>query len=219
MSGALSTHYDLAKRVGDIVVAATGLIVFSPVLLVVALLVRVQLGTPIIFSQERPGLGGKIFRLYKFRTMKNVDLASGLVTDQQRMNEFGSVLRSTSLDELPTLFNVLKGDMSIVGPRPLLVRYLPRYTSDQARRHDVRPGVTGLAQVSGRNALSWDDKFALDVLYVDTRSLLVDLNIMWRTVSAVTRRENISAPGETTMSEFQGEPHKFEQKDDRSSRN
>jgi lipopolysaccharide/colanic/teichoic acid biosynthesis glycosyltransferase len=158
----------------------------------------------VIFSQERPGRGGQIFRLHKFRTMKEFDANEELVTDEQRLTEFGRMLRSTSLDELPTLLNVLRGDMSFVGPRPLLPKYLDRYTPDQARRHDVRPGITGLAQVNGRNLLSWDDKFALDLRYIENRRLGLDLKILVATIGAVFSRSGISAPGEATASEFMG---------------
>ena len=204
MTGQRRRSYDTVKRFGDAVVGAIGLVILSPVLAVVAVLVQFRLGSPVIFSQERPGLGGKVFRLYKFRTMKNADEAAGLVSDDQRMTAFGRALRSTSLDELPALFNVVRGDMSVLGPRPLLVRYLGRYTSEQARRHEVRPGITGLAQVSGRNALGWDEKFALDVEYVDSRSMSLDLRILVRTFSAVLRREGISQQGHVTVEEFRG---------------
>ena len=180
------------------------LIVLSPVLAVVAVLVAANLGRPVLFKQDRPGRNGRVFRLYKFRTMKNIDQVRGLVTDGQRLTEFGRVLRSTSLDELPTLINVFKGDMSIVGPRPLLVQYLDRYTPLQARRHEVRPGITGPAQVSGRNALSWEEKFILDVEYVDSRSLTLDAKILWLTAISVARRHGITANGEATMGEFTG---------------
>lgn len=204
MSEHTRERYDRMKRLVDALAALVGLIILSPVILIVGILVRLRLGSPIIFSQARPGLGGDVFKLYKFRTMRNVDEASGLVSDEQRMSDFGRALRSTSLDELPTLLNVLKGDMSIVGPRPLLVRYLERYSPEQARRHEVRPGVTGLAQVSGRNALSWENKFALDVQYVDTRTPRVDLAIVWATLFSVAQRRDVAAPGQATMSEFLG---------------
>jgi lipopolysaccharide/colanic/teichoic acid biosynthesis glycosyltransferase len=196
--------YDALKRLLDVVAASSGLIVLSPVLAVVAALVGANLGRPILFRQDRPGKNGRVFRLYKFRTMKGVDLSLGLATDDERLSSFGRTLRSTSLDELPALVNVLKGDMSVVGPRPLLVRYLDRYTPRQARRHDVRPGITGLAQVNGRNSLGWDEKFALDVEYVDNRSLALDTKILWRTIAAVLRREGVSAQGEATTTEFVG---------------
>ena len=180
------------------------LIVLSPVFAVVAVLVAANLGRPVLFKQDRPGRNGRVFRLYKFRTMKNIDQVRSLVTDGQRLTEFGRVLRSTSLDELPTLINVFKGDMSIVGPRPLLVQYLDRYTPLQARRNEVRPGITGLAQVSGRNALAWDEKFKLDVQYVDKRSFLLDAIILLQTLRAVVVREGVTAEGDATMPEFGG---------------
>lgn len=197
--------YDLVKRALDLVVALLALVLLSPVIAITAILVAVKLGRPVIFSQPRPGRDGKVFTLLKFRSMRNVDESRGWVTDADRLTPFGVRLRSTSLDELPSLVNVLRGDMSIVGPRPLLVEYLDRYTSEQARRHEVRPGITGLAQVSGRNAISWEDKFALDVKYVDRRSLLVDLRIVIATLVSVVRRDGISAEGHVTMSRF-GEP-------------
>ncbi|MCU1586446.1 MAG: Undecaprenyl-phosphate galactose phosphotransferase [Microbacteriaceae bacterium] len=197
-------QYDALKRVLDAFFAALGLLVSSPALVVVALLVFARLGRPVIFSQERPGRDGQIFRLYKFRTMKQFDTNKQLVTDEQRLTRFGRLLRSTSLDELPTLLNVLRGDMSVVGPRPLLSQYLDRYTPDQARRHDVRPGITGLAQVNGRNLLSWDEKFALDLQYIEGRRLGLDLKIVVATIGAVFSRSGISAPGEATASEFMG---------------
>lgn len=196
--------YDKVKRVLDILAASVGLIVLAPVFTVVAALVAANLGRPVLFKQDRPGRNGRVFRLYKFRTMKSVDHERSLITDGQRLTPFGRVLRSTSLDELPTLINVVKGDMSIVGPRPLLVQYLGRYTPHQARRHEVRPGITGLAQVSGRNALSWEEKFELDVEYVDTNSFAADAQILWHTAAAVFHRHGISATGEATMAEFVG---------------
>lgn len=197
-----SGAYRVVKRGLDIVAAATLLILTSPVQAVVAVLVSTRLGRPVLFTQERPGLNAQVFTLMKFRTMANPDPAKGLVTDEERLTGLGRTLRATSLDELPTLWNVLRGDMSLVGPRPLLVRYLPRYTAVQARRHEVRPGITGLAQVSGRNALSWEEKFALDVEYVDHQSFGLDLSILWRTVTAVLRRDGISQDGHATMEEF-----------------
>jgi sugar transferase EpsL len=190
-----------AKRLLDLALVLPGLVLLSPVLLTVALAVRAQLGPGVFFRQERPGLGGRPFFILKFRTMLN-----GPGTDAERLTAFGRFLRSTSLDELPELLNVLRGDMSLVGPRPLLMQYLPRYTPEQARRHEVLPGITGWAQVNGRNALTWEEKFALDVWYVDHRSLLLDLAILWRTLLAVLRREGISAAGEATMPEFTGTP-------------
>jgi lipopolysaccharide/colanic/teichoic acid biosynthesis glycosyltransferase len=203
MTGAIRP-YDTVKRVLDVVTSGVGLVVLSPVVAIVAVSVALKLGRPIVFAQSRPGKDGRVFRLYKFRTMKNVDSSKGLVTDAERMTPFGAALRSTSLDELPTLLNVIKGDMSLVGPRPLLVQYLERYSAQQARRHEVRPGITGLAQVRGRNSIGWDEKLALDVQYVDHRSLAVDLKIVWATVRAVVKREGISADGHVTMSEFTG---------------
>lgn len=197
--------YDRVKRLADALAALVGLIVLSPVFVLVAILVRIRLGSPVIFTQERPGLNAEIFKLYKFRTMRNIDEGAGFVSDEQRMTSFGRALRSSSIDELPTLLNVLKGEMSVVGPRPLLVRYLARYSPEQARRHEVRPGVTGLAQVSGRNSLSWAEKFVLDVKYVDSRSLGVDLHILYRTFRSVARREGISQTGRATVDEFRGD--------------
>lgn len=197
-------HYP--KRLFDIVVAFTALVLLSPLMLLVALAIRVKLGSPVLFVQERPGLGGRIFRLVKFRTMLDSRDAEGRpLADAERLTPFGQMLRSTSLDELPELWNVLKGEMSLVGPRPLLVQYLPLYSPFQARRHEVRPGITGWAQVSGRNALTWPEKFALDVWYVDNLSFAVDMKILWRTVSSVLSRHGISAEGEATMTFFKGE--------------
>jgi lipopolysaccharide/colanic/teichoic acid biosynthesis glycosyltransferase len=196
--------YDLVKRSLDLLVAGTLLVLLAPVQVLVAVLVRSRLGSPVLFRQLRPGRNEKVFELVKFRTMRDVDPACGLVTDGDRLTRFGSLLRATSLDELPTLWNVLKGDMSLVGPRPLLVRYLDRYTVEQRRRHEVRPGMTGLAQVSGRNALGWEQKFSLDIEYVDTRSLALDLRILWWTLGKVLRRDGIAAEGQVTMPEFQG---------------
>ncbi|TFC89814.1 sugar transferase [Cryobacterium sp. TmT2-59] len=200
------TRFDTTKRAIDCVVAILGLAVASPVLMIVGGLVAAKLGRPVLFKQDRPGKNGRVFRLYKFRTMKNVDLKKGLISDEQRLSPFGRALRSTSLDELPTLYNVLKGDMSLVGPRPLLVRYLNRYTPEQARRHDVRPGITGLAQVSGRNRLTWEDKFALDVKYVGERGFGMDLWILAKTVMTVAKRDGVSAEGHVTVAEFVGGP-------------
>jgi len=193
-----------AKRVLDLAVATPALVLSLPVQAVVAAAVRWRLGSPVLFRQQRPGLHGQVFTMRKFRTMLDVDEARGLVTDEQRLTPFGSFLRSTSFDELPTLWNIVRGDMSLVGPRPLLVGYLDRYSPEQARRHDVRPGLTGLAQVSGRNALTWEERLALDVAYVDTRSMALDLRILWRTVATVLRREGVSATGHVTMPEFTG---------------
>jgi lipopolysaccharide/colanic/teichoic acid biosynthesis glycosyltransferase len=194
--------YDRTKRALDIVVSALVLVCSAPVQLLVAGAVLVAHGRPVLFRQSRPGRDGVVFELVKFRSMRQ---AHGRhASDAQRLTGTGRFLRSTSLDELPTLWNVLKGDMSLVGPRPLLVDYLERYTPEQARRHEVRPGVTGLAQVSGRNALSWEDRFVLDVDYVERRSLALDLSILGRTVAAVLRRQGISGGGEATMSVFLG---------------
>ncbi|MEI2647473.1 MAG: sugar transferase [Dermatophilaceae bacterium] len=194
------------KRLLDLALSVPGFIVSLPVQAVVAVAVRLKLGSPVIFRQPRPGLHGEIFEMVKFRTMRPVDPARGWVDDAARLTALGRFLRAASLDELPTLWNVIKGDMSLVGPRPLLVAYLERYTPEQARRHEVRPGLTGLAQISGRNALGWDDRLRLDVEYVDTRSFVGDLVILARTVGKVLRRHGIQAPGEATMSEFRGSP-------------
>lgn len=199
-------RYDVIKRGIDVAVGGVALFVSAPAQAVIAILVRRKLGSPVLFRQARPGKNGQIFEMVKFRTMLSPDPERGLVTDAQRMTSFGSFLRSTSLDELPTLWSVVKGDMSLVGPRPLLVQYLDRYTPEQARRHEVRPGVTGLAQVSGRNAISWAGKFTMDVEYVDRRSLRLDAWIVWRTIAHVMRRDGITAPGDATMPEFVGDP-------------
>ena len=192
------------KRAFDLALGIPLLVVTAPVQAAVALAVRRNLGSPVLFRQERPGLGGKPFLLRKFRSMRDVDPSAGLVTDEQRLTAFGRRLRSTSLDELPTLWNVIRGEMSLVGPRPLLMSYLDRYTPEQARRHDVRPGLTGLAQVSGRNLLTWEEKFRLDLEYVDHASLGLDLRILARSLSRVLRRDGISAEGSSTMPEFRG---------------
>jgi lipopolysaccharide/colanic/teichoic acid biosynthesis glycosyltransferase len=196
--------YDRLKRVLDAVFAALAALILSPVLLLVAAVVALTLGRPVLFRQARPGRHGRPFTLVKFRTMRAVDPARGLVTDADRLGSVGRALRATSLDELPTLWNVLRGEMSVVGPRPLLMHYLDRYTPEQARRHDVRPGITGLAQARGRNALSWEDKFALDVEYVERRSLGLDLRVLAETVRTVVRRDGIAAEGHATMREFLG---------------
>jgi lipopolysaccharide/colanic/teichoic acid biosynthesis glycosyltransferase len=193
------------KRVLDVLIAGGGLVIILPVLLIVAVAVRVSMGSPVIFRQVRPGLNAIPFQMIKFRTMNEArDEFGKLLPDAQRLTTTGRLLRSTSLDELPELWNVLKGDMSLVGPRPLLMEYLPLYSAEEARRHDVRPGVTGWAQVNGRNALNWDEKFALDVWYVDNRSLWLDLRILCLTVVKIFNREGISAVGEVTMSRFKG---------------
>jgi lipopolysaccharide/colanic/teichoic acid biosynthesis glycosyltransferase len=193
-----------AKRVLDVAVATPVLVVTAPVQAAVAVAVAARLGRPVLFRQQRPGRHGRPFTILKFRTMVPIDAAAGRVEDASRMTGLGRFLRATSLDELPTLLNVIRGDMSLVGPRPLLTAYLPRYSAAQARRHEVRPGLTGLAQVSGRNAVGWDERLALDVEYVDTRTMRLDLAILIRTVRAVLRRDGISAEGEATMPEFLG---------------
>lgn len=193
------------KRLFDLMLTALALIILSPVLVVIAFLVRVRLGSPVLFRQQRPGLRGRPFILLKFRTMTDARDADGnLLPDEQRLTSFGRFLRRTSMDELPELLNVLKGDMSLVGPRPLLMQYLDRYTSEQMRRHEVKPGITGWAQINGRNALSWEDKFALDVWYIDHLSLWLDLRIILLTIWKVLRREGISQAGFATMPEFMG---------------
>ena len=193
------------KKIFDFTVALGALAILSPVLGVVAIIVRAQLGAPVLFCQTRPGLQGKPFSILKFRTMTNARDAQGnLLPDAQRLTRFGRFLRSTSLDELPELFNVLRGEMSLVGPRPLLMEYLPLYSAEQARRHEVRPGMTGWAQVNGRNALSWEEKFSMDVWYVDNRSFWLDLKILFLTIAKVLAREGISARGEATMPRFTG---------------
>jgi lipopolysaccharide/colanic/teichoic acid biosynthesis glycosyltransferase len=195
----------LAKRTLDVVVAAAGLIVLSPVLLAVALAVRVTMGAPVLFRQTRPGLGGRPFRLVKFRTMREAAGADGHpLPDTERLTPLGRLLRATSLDELPELLNVLRGDMSLVGPRPLLMEYLPLYTPEQARRHQVLPGLTGWAQVNGRNTPGWAERFRLDVWYVDHRSFGLDLKILFMTVVCVFRRQGISHAGHDTMTRFTG---------------
>ncbi len=200
-------HSIMAKRIFDLLVAGSALLLLSPILLVVALLVRVKLGSPVLFRQQRPGLHGKPFMMMKFRTMIDAfDRDGQPLPDAQRLTPFGRWLRASSLDELPELLNILRGDMSLVGPRPLLMRYLPLYSPEQARRHDVRPGLTGWAQINGRNALTWDEKFALDLWYVEHRSFLLDLRILWLTVLKVVRREGISSAGEATMPPFTGSP-------------
>jgi len=193
------------KRVIDIVVSALGLLVLSPVLLVLALLIRTKLGSPILFSQDRPGKNGKIFTMYKFRSMTDErDEQGNLLPDDVRLTKFGKILRASSMDELPELWNILKGDMSLVGPRPLLVQYLPLYNDEQKKRHDVRPGLTGLAQVNGRNALSWEDKFAYDVKYVESISALKDIKILIQTVEKVFVSDGISSGSSVTMEPFKG---------------
>jgi sugar transferase EpsL len=193
------------KRGLDFVVSLGLLVVLSPLLLAIALMVRWKLGVPVLFIQERPGLYGRPFRMLKFRTMTDVrDTSQILLPDRERLTAHGRLLRAASLDELPELINVLKGDMSLVGPRPLLVEYLPLYSREQARRHEVRPGMTGWAQVTGRNALTWEEKFRLDVRYVDNRSFWLDLKILWMTLVAVLARKGITQEGQATMERFRG---------------
>jgi lipopolysaccharide/colanic/teichoic acid biosynthesis glycosyltransferase len=198
------------KRLFDLVVSLVGLIVLSPVALIIAILIWINLGGPVIFSQVRPGYRGKLFRLYKFRSMRNLFDARGCpLPDEKRLTKFGKFLRASSLDELPELINVLKGHMSLVGPRPLLVAYLDRYSPEQARRHDVLPGITGWAQVNGRNAISWEEKFKLDVWYVDNQSFWLDIKILFMTIFKVFTRESITAPGSATAPEFMGNKEKY----------
>jgi lipopolysaccharide/colanic/teichoic acid biosynthesis glycosyltransferase len=206
MSGHKKGFYEsYIKRPQDFICALLALIVLSPVLLVTAVLVRIKLGSPVLFKQERPGKEGEIFKLYKFRSMSDArDEHGDLLPDEVRLTEFGKALRSTSLDELPELINMLKGDMSVVGPRPLLVRYLERYDEHQARRHEVRPGFTGYAQIHGRNAISWEEKFDYDVYYVDHISFLEDWKIIFQTVGKVLKREGIGSETAATMEEFMG---------------
>ena len=193
------------KRLFDIIASAFGLMLLSPVIAVVAWKISHKLGSPILFRQVRPGLNGKPFEMIKFRTMLDaVDAAGNPLPDSERMTPFGSFLRSSSLDELPELWNVLKGDMSLVGPRPLLMEYLPLYSPEQYRRHESRPGVTGWAQINGRNALNWEEKFKLDIWYVDNRTFLLDLKIILLTIKKVIVRDGISADGEATMAKFTG---------------
>lgn len=196
--------YDVLKRLIDLCAALVAFIFSMPLQLVVAILVYRNLGRPILFRQARPGRDGESFMLLKFRSMKLAEPGMAISSDATRLTPFGRALRASSLDELPSLWNVVKGDMSLVGPRPLLLQYLERYTPEQGRRHEVRPGITGLAQVRGRNGIGWDEKFKLDVEYVDSRSLTLDLRILAETVLKVFRREGISQPGVATMSEFTG---------------
>jgi lipopolysaccharide/colanic/teichoic acid biosynthesis glycosyltransferase len=192
------------KRAADVVVATVGLLISAPVMAAVAVAVRRDVGSPVLFRQVRPGRHGEPFELVKFRTMRMIDETDGVANDAERLTPFGRWLRSTSLDELPTLWNVLRGEMSLVGPRPLLMEYLDRYTPTQARRHEVRPGVTGLAQVRGRNLLSWDEKFAADVEYVDRVGPVLDARILMATLATVLRRQGVSAPDAATMHLFTG---------------
>lgn len=202
----------MLKRAFDIAASASALVVLSPVLAITAYKVKKELGSPVLFRQTRPGLHGKPFEMIKFRTMKDAtDKAGNALPDSERLTEFGKKLRASSLDELPELWNVLKGDMSLVGPRPLLMEYLPLYNAEQAKRHNVRPGVTGYAQVNGRNSLSWEDKFKLDTWYVENQSTILDFKIMLKTVKKVLAKDDISAEGEATMTRFEGK-----QKDEKS---
>lgn len=197
------------KRLQAIVLSLIAIIILSPILLITYLLVRVKFGKPAIFIQKRVGKDGKVFDLYKFRTMTNQRNEDGkLLPDDQRLTSFGKKLRSTSLDELPELFNVLKGDMALIGPRPLLVKYLPLYNDEQARRHEVRPGLTGYAQVNGRNTITWEDRFKLDVEYVDNVTFLNDWKIIFKTIKTVFKREGISEKDSATMDEFKGNGHR-----------
>ncbi len=193
------------KRVLDLIIVVLAGVILWPALLFLALWVRVKLGAPILFRQSRPGLAGQAFTLYKFRTMTEArDAQGGLLPDAKRLTKFGRLLRATSLDELPELFNVLRGEMSLVGPRPLLMQYLDRYTPDQARRHEVKPGITGWAQVNGRNALTWEQKFELDVWYIDRMSFWLDVKILTLTVWKILKHDGINEPGQTTTQEFRG---------------
>ena len=201
----VTLYRKFGKRLFDVLFSASLLIVLSPVILIIALIVYVKMGRPILFSQERPGLNEKIFTLYKFRTMTNAYGPDGkLLPDSSRLSRFGKILRSTSLDELPELWNILKGDMSFVGPRPLLVQYLSLYSDEQRHRHDVRPGLTGLAMIHGRNNLNWNDKFAYDLQYVEQQSFLLDMKILLWTVVITLKREGITEKSEATVSMFTG---------------
>lgn len=206
----------MLKRLLDIIIASIALILLSPLYAYVAYKVKKNLGSPVLFRQVRPGLNGKPFEMIKFRTMKDATDAQGNpLPDSERLTPFGKMLRSSSLDEMPELWNVIKGDMSIVGPRPLLMEYLPLYNADQAKRHNVRPGMTGHAQVNGRNAIGWDEKFKLDTWYVDNQSTVLDFKIMFKTVHKVLAKDDISAEGEATMTKFTGTKVKAdEQKND-----
>lgn len=199
----------MLKRLLDIVIASIALVLLSPLYFYVAHKVKKNLGSPVLFRQVRPGLNGKPFEMIKFRTMKDaVDAEGNPLPDSERLTPFGKILRSTSLDEMPELWNVIKGDMSVVGPRPLLMEYLPLYNKEQAKRHDVRPGMTGHAQVNGRNAISWEEKFKLDTWYVENQSIWLDFKIMMKTVQKVIAKDDISAEGEATMTRFIGSKHK-----------
>lgn len=198
------------KRILDFILSLIAIIILSPVLLIVAVLVRIKLGSPVIFKQQRPGKDEKIFTLYKFRTMTDKKDANGnLLPDSERLTKFGKALRSTSLDELPELFNILKGDMAIVGPRPLLVEYLPLYNREQKHRHDVRPGLTGLAQISGRNSISWEEKFKEDIIYVKNITFISDMKIILKTIIKVFKREGISQKNNVTIEKFKGNKENF----------
>ena len=198
----------MLKRLLDIVIASSALVLLSPVYALVAYKVKKNLGSPVLFRQVRPGLHGKPFEMIKFRSMKDaLDTAGNPLPDSERLTPFGKMLRATSLDEMPELWNVIKGDMSIVGPRPLLMEYLPLYNSEQAKRHDVRPGITGYAQVNGRNAISWEKKFELDTWYVNNQSFWLDFKIMLKTVKKVLAKDDISAEGDVTMHKFTGSKH------------
>ena len=193
------------KRAIDILGSSLGLLLISPILIIIAILIRVKLGSPIFFTQDRVGKDGKVFKIVKFRTMlEDRDKFGELLSDKKRVTSFGNFLRSTSLDELPELINVLKGDMSLVGPRPLLVEYIDLYSKEQFRRHEVRPGMTGWAQVNGRNSLDWDEKFKIDVEYVDNQNLLLDIKILFSTIFKVLKRDGISKDGHVTMDKFKG---------------
>jgi lipopolysaccharide/colanic/teichoic acid biosynthesis glycosyltransferase len=204
MTGSRRGAYPSVKRAFDLILSAVGLVLSAPVMAAVAVAVRRNLGSPVLFRQRRPGRNGEPFELVKFRTMRTAGSSDGVASDAERLTPFGRRLRSTSLDELPTLWNVFRGDMSLVGPRPLLMEYLERYTPEQNRRHEVRPGMTGLAQVRGRNALTWDEKFAADVEYVENLGPVLDARILVGTLRTVLRRTGISAPGADTMPVFQG---------------
>jgi lipopolysaccharide/colanic/teichoic acid biosynthesis glycosyltransferase len=199
-------YFPGGKRILDVVIGVLSLMIFSPVIFIIMVALKIFMGTPIFFRQERPGLHGRPFNIFKFRTMTNArDERGNLLPDAQRLPVLGRFLRSTSMDELPTLFNVLKGEMSIVGPRPLLMQYLERYTPEQMRRHEVKPGITGWAQVNGRNAITWEDKFGFDIWYVDNQSLRLDLKIIALTIWKILKREGINQPGQATAKEFEGD--------------
>lgn len=199
----------MLKRLFDIVIASIALVILSPLYIFVAYKVKKNLGSPVLFRQVRPGLNGIPFEMIKFRTMKDaVDIQGNPLPDNERLTPFGKMLRSTSLDEMPELWNVIKGDMSIVGPRPLLMEYLPLYNNEQAKRHNVRPGMTGHAQVNGRNAIGWDEKFKLDIWYVENQSVCLDFKIMLKTVKKVIAKDDINEAGEATMSKFTGSSEK-----------